>query len=365
MLMPRSSRGTMRQSSTHNDETSSVLDRIAQEQHELENLRRTESALPAVEDIEKQLTRDQQPGRFLLLGSLLVILSILGTLTRLGLNALDSYPGQPLPSSVWAQFVGTLIFGFITELQREATEISKEYDELVARIHSPDAANGAFGLSNERNSRGNDNNIVTQEAINPRNDDRAGGRDNFAANGAALERERNGNYRSNRPSLEEELKVHPPLRPPHRALLDFKELEIALLFGYCGSTTSFSAWMLDVFRSLANVDPHIPRPHGRSFQAVVGTLLATFAVSIAGYSLGHSIANLEEMPFPSVTVPRPKRFGRCAIAALAVGFWAGAAIFTGIKEQYRGVVGFAMVFTPFGMDLRSWTTLSSPILYCI
>ena len=48
--------------------------------------------------------------------SYLILFSILGTLARLGLQALAAFPGAPITTPiVWANFAGCLIMGFLAE----------------------------------------------------------------------------------------------------------------------------------------------------------------------------------------------------------------------------------------------------------
>lgn len=47
--------------------------------------------------------------------SWLVFFSILGTLARLGLSGLTTYPGSPIGGVIWAQFVGCVLMGFLIE----------------------------------------------------------------------------------------------------------------------------------------------------------------------------------------------------------------------------------------------------------
>ncbi|KAK9459337.1 CrcB-like protein-domain-containing protein [Lipomyces oligophaga] len=47
----------------------------------------------------------------------LIVFSIFGVLARLGLNALEDYPGTPSTSLVWVQFVGCVIMGFLSEIK--------------------------------------------------------------------------------------------------------------------------------------------------------------------------------------------------------------------------------------------------------
>lgn len=47
--------------------------------------------------------------------SWLIFFSILGTLARLGLSGLTTYPGSPIGGVIWAQFVGCVLMGFLIE----------------------------------------------------------------------------------------------------------------------------------------------------------------------------------------------------------------------------------------------------------
>ena len=51
--------------------------------------------------------------------SLLLVLSVLGCLIRLGLNALFAYPGQEVFALVWAQGVGCLVMGVCVARKEE------------------------------------------------------------------------------------------------------------------------------------------------------------------------------------------------------------------------------------------------------
>ncbi|KAI9759662.1 MAG: hypothetical protein M1835_000328 [Candelina submexicana] len=66
-----------------------------------------------------QISRRERASRFateLYTVSYLILFSILGTLARLGLQALTVYPGAPvINGSLWANFGGSLIMGFLAE----------------------------------------------------------------------------------------------------------------------------------------------------------------------------------------------------------------------------------------------------------
>lgn len=62
--------------------------------------------------------KETEKGNFLPLlhtMSWLVFFSILGTLARLGLSGLTTYPGSPIGGVIWAQFAGCILMGFLIE----------------------------------------------------------------------------------------------------------------------------------------------------------------------------------------------------------------------------------------------------------
>lgn len=56
--------------------------------------------------------------------SLLMAFSVLGTLARLGLHALASYPGQSIFPLAWVQAVGCLVMGFTLGIREPLTKLS-------------------------------------------------------------------------------------------------------------------------------------------------------------------------------------------------------------------------------------------------
>lgn len=189
--------------------------------------------------------------------SWITIFAILGTLTRLGIQALNTYPGQLIPNLVWAQFIGCAVIGF---LANDVTFFPKDkrYDAMY----------------------------------------------------------------------------------------------LGLTVGYCGSTTSFSAWILAVYEDLANTNGY-DRPRGYNVISIITEVMVTLAASILAFKLGQHAAlwagsTLKPRPVPDLAnLP--------AIAGLfviALGFQVGAIITTGIRRDWRGVVGFAMVLSPAGALTR-------------
>ncbi|KAK4044674.1 tRNA synthetases class I (M)-domain-containing protein [Parachaetomium inaequale] len=233
--------------------------------------------------------------------SYLILFSILGTLARLGLQALTTYPGTPIIfASIWPNFAGSLAMGFLSEdrmLFREA--------EAQARSTSTDEEN---------------------------------------ANGDAAKK-------------------------AHAALKKTIPLYIGLATGFCGSLTSFSAFMRDTFLALSNDLPttttspshHSPRNGGYSFLALVSIPLITLSLSLSALFLGAHLA----IAFSPFTPALPRGALRTLLDRTAVllgwGCWLGAVLLSILPpaghSAWRGQVTFALVFAPLGCLARFFVSL--------
>ncbi|KAI0860331.1 CrcB-like protein-domain-containing protein [Xylaria cubensis] len=180
----------------------------------------------------------------------LIFFSILGTLARLGLAVLTTYPTSiSFAHSLWPNFTGSLILGFLSESSellhhpRTARSITRA---------SPDAAR------------------TTRKTRHPGDtEERAGG---------PAEKVREGLV----------------AKAPAREILEPIPLYIGLTSGFCGSFTTFSTFMLDCFKALSGIatpesGPSPPSP-GRNFMAVAGVLLITVGLSAAGLRAGAHMA---------------------------------------------------------------------------
>ncbi|CCG82059.1 Predicted protein [Taphrina deformans PYCC 5710] len=189
----------------------------------------------------------------------ITIFSILGTLSRLGLQSLNDYSGHLIPPLVWAQFLGCAVMGFVTEYNR----------------------------------------LFPKKA--PKND----------------------------------------------------ALYLGITVGYCGSTTSFSAWILQVYEDLANTDGYA-RPKGYNIISILTQVMVTMAASLAAFRLGNHLAIFADSLIPLRAVPRlTSRPVMCLLCIVAIGFQAGTIITSGLRRDWRGTVAFAMVFSPVGA-LSRW-----------
>jgi fluoride ion exporter CrcB/FEX len=73
------------------------------------SLEASSSRKPPKKPLSKRIRDD------VVVGSWITVLAIWGALARIGLSALSTYPGQPVFSLIWAQFVGCAIMGFLLQ----------------------------------------------------------------------------------------------------------------------------------------------------------------------------------------------------------------------------------------------------------
>ena len=238
--------------------------------------------------------------------SYLVIFSLLGTLARLGLQALTHYPGAPVTFSVvWANFAGSLVIGFLTE------------DRMLFR-------------HGKKSTRSRSGSVVSRVATNRTSSSRA-----------------------------------PPVKGRNLEIKKTIPLYIGLATGFCGSFTSFSSFIRDAFLALSNdlkptdIATPMSRNGGYSFMAFVSVIITSISLSLAGLFLGvHLAAGLD-----SFTPSLPYRFIRHFLdrisVPLAVMMWL-AAIFLAIflpNDRWRGQALFSLVFSPPGCLARFYLSI--------
>ena len=247
--------------------------------------------------------------------SYLILFSILGTLARLGLQAITFYPGAPVIfSEVWANFGGSIFMGFLTEdrmLFREEWG-TPTYDQQIKEAKNQGGESGSL-----------------QETIDL---------------GAA--------------------------KKAHTSTKKTIPLYIGLATGFCGCFTSFSSFARDAFLALSNdlstpSFPSIHRNGGYSFMALLAVIITTVSLCISGLFVGTHIAIACEPYTPSI----PFKFCRKVLDRLAVfiawGCWLGAiflAVFPPDRNQappeiWRGRAVFALVFAPLGCIGRFYASL--------
>ncbi|CAG9993549.1 unnamed protein product [Clonostachys byssicola] len=240
--------------------------------------------------------------------SYLVFFAILGTLARVGLAALTTYPGAPaITGTLWANFAGSLIMGFLIE------------DRMLFSIGSPSRGDGK------------------------KTDD---------ANGSSGA-ENAGNFEA--------------AKKKHLALKKTIPLYIGLATGFCGSFTSFSSFIKDTFLAISNdlVSPDLmgspaPRNGGYSFMAMLAVIILTLSLSISALFIGAHLAIAVESVFRRpVNFLALQRIADPVVVVLGWGCWIGA-IFLAIfppHDSWRGEVLFSLVFGPLGCLARFYLSL--------
>ncbi|UNI16474.1 hypothetical protein JDV02_002905 [Purpureocillium takamizusanense] len=255
--------------------------------------------------------------------SYLVFFSLLGTLARVGLTALTHYPDTPVIfTTIWANFGGSLIMGFLGEdrMLFRYEWGTPAYDRVLERAKREDEESaGTSGGSGPAAS-------ATKEAVV----------DLAAAKKA------------------------------HLATKKTIPLYIGLATGFCGSFTSFSTFIRDVFLAMSNdmVAPGfgtqaVSRNGGYSFMAMLAVIITTVCLSLGGLFVGAHLAIASERFTPSI----PFRIARRILDPLAVflgwGCWLGAVLLSIFPphDNWRGRATFALVFAPLGCLLRFYLSL--------
>lgn len=254
----------------------------------------------------------------------LIIFSIFGTLARLGLQAITFYPGAPVVFPVlWANVGGCLVMGFLSE------------DRMLFRRICP-----------------------THLAFSP-----AAKEDKHF-----VERKHDVDYAA--------------AKKAHNAAKKVTPLYIGLATGFCGSFTSFSSFIRDVYLALSNrlttplnhpVDhtgmesksATVPRNGGYSFMALLAVLILTTSLSISALKFGAHLAIGLERVTPRLPSGKAQIILDRIAPFFAAGLWLGA-IFLSIwppdrnsrgPEIWRGRATFALGFAPLGVLTRFYVSL--------
>lgn len=262
--------------------------------------------------------------------SYLILFSILGTLARLGLQALTIYPGAPVQTGLlWANVGGCLILGFLSEDRKLFQE---EWGD---------------------------------------------GREAKRHNAQSVE------------DFRELQEVSAPAAKKHNAVKKTIPLYIGLATGFCGSFTSFSSFLRDTFYALANALPvpinhpsaapisetmNVHRNPGYSFLATLAVLIITIGLCLSALQFGAHLA-LGLAPYtPSIPFRFARKIVDRSVVFLAGGCWLGAVVMavfppdrfggpvtqqpSSAPEMWRTKALFALVFAPLGCLLRFYASLS-------
>ncbi|UKZ53372.1 hypothetical protein TrVGV298_007164 [Trichoderma virens] len=244
--------------------------------------------------------------------SYLVFFAIWGTLARVGLSALTSYAGEPVIFNVlWANFGGSLIMGFLSE-DRMLFRFewgTPSYDQLLARAKENENGEASSGQGDQ---------IIDLAAA----------------------------------------------KKAHLATKKTIPLYIGLATGFCGSFTSFSSFIRDIFLALSNemVTPGLGIPGrngGYSFMALLAVTLTTISLSLSGLIVGAHLAIALERFTPSIPYPVTRKILDPLGVFLGWGCWLGAilmAIFPP-HNKWRGEILFALIFAPLGCLARFYLAI--------
>jgi CrcB protein len=238
--------------------------------------------------------------------SYLIFFAIWGTLARLGLQALTFYPGAPVVfSELWANVAGTFVMGFLSE---DARLFHNEWG------------------------------VDSDEAKLPEPADRP-------AEDGVKEKARHGKVKKTIP------------------------MYIGLATGFCGSFTSFSSFIRDVFLALSNdlkapvyhpgnlnMSPTatVSRNGGYSFLATCATIIVTISTCYAALKVGAHFALLVQRVLPSLPFRFTRRFVDPVFVFLGWACWIGVAFMTIFPplDAWRSQALFACSFAPFGCLAR-------------
>ncbi|CAK7265233.1 hypothetical protein SEPCBS57363_001479 [Sporothrix epigloea] len=327
--------------------------------------------------------------------SYLVFFALLGTLARLGLISLTTYAGAPVSFGIlWANFAGTAVLGFLAEL---SSIINKDYGAIVRNETSDKKANqGKLSEQKEDNNGscgGNNAGIVRADSSNSTSNS------SVAEAGASVDQqvidhETNADGGVNGVALDETESLAPVDDSPTPDPIVRRRpipLYVGLATGFCGSFTSFSSFLMDVFDALANTLPApqyhpsdhafsssnvVNRPKGDNFMALLAVLFLTVCMCLSALKGGAHIAIAVQKlgthcysKTPSLARHRGRRIPQILhvvdniIVVLAFLSWLAAVLLTvfqpggALTRHWRGNVLFALVFAPLGCLLRFYISL--------
>ena len=300
--------------------------------HDEEKAEQDDSVPQSIESPDEQSSKDEEEeasakpfptshlATQLYIHSYLIFFAILGTLARLGIEAITTYPNAVVTSPVlWANLAGSFFLGFLTE------------DRNLFR--------------EEWGSQSADEWSFHPSKLRPQGDEEEEGQDENAIQ---------------------------QVRAAHAKVKKTLPLFIGLAVGFCGSFTSFSSFMLDAFLAALNKlpesqpgsstfgsTPTSTRHGGYSFEATLAVLIVHVAISLGALQVGANAALALDRVLP---ITLPFKFVRTyidpLIALLGFGSWLGA-LWLSIwppAPDWRGRVTFALVLAPPGCLLRFYAS---------
>lgn len=242
--------------------------------------------------------------------SYLILFSFWGTLARLGLQWLTDYPGAPVFPSVWFNFGGSLVFGFLSEDRKLFRDEwgTPTYEQQIQKAKQDEEYGGS----------GSDQAVVDLTAA----------------------------------------------KKAHQATKKTIPLYIGLATGFCGSFTSYSSFIRDIFLATSNdltygSSTTAPRNGGYSFMALLAVIIITITASLSGLIVGTHLASVLEPMTPPLPYLITRKFTDRLAVFLALGCWVGAILLAAIPPAgyWRGTATLALVFAPVGCLLRYYASM--------
>ncbi|CAF9931211.1 MAG: hypothetical protein ALECFALPRED_004955 [Alectoria fallacina] len=310
--------------------------RTHEQQYEQRVSRQGQSGQPSTDEEKEspRKTRERKLHRMnfhLYVTAYLILFSILGTLARLGLQALTIYPGSPIAiSELWANVGGCLIMGYLSE---DRTLFHNEFQNSQKRARQK------------------------------------------------LQRERENSEATTKEAVDEEA-ILAAARKEHQTEKKTIPIFIGLTVGFCGCFTSFSSFMRDVFFALSNhldtsaytdnttvIGTMVPRDDGNSVMAVLAVLVVEICLCLSAQAFGAHIAIALEPVMSKVPRLNARRIMDPIVVFIAWGSWVGAVVMviwppdrpsgpaadrqtSWAQETWRGDALFALALAPLGCLLR-------------
>lgn len=243
--------------------------------------------------------------------------SILGTVTREGITLLSTYPGTYLKGIIWSNFTACLIMGLLTH--------SKQVWDLIIFTGDLQIKDKEIEGEVDNNDNESNNNDVNKK-------------DN---------------------SNSEFVTTH------YRRYKTKKEIALftGMTTGYCGTLSSFSTYMLDLFLGTANIQAgqyyNFPnRAYG--LLQFISIFITQIAMSYAGYKYGkHLVTYIEDKLFllsslkPSFSIKLVVVYQRIERIIQFLGFlFMVVFLVLSITEKSWRSWTLSFLFSPFGCYLR-------------
>jgi len=237
--------------------------------------------------------------------SWLVFFSIFGTLARLGVKWITNYRNGPVTTNVlWANFGGSLILGFLQE--DRALFAEKRGRHLLSNSHSSSSSGDDNDEKKQRNAQADQ---ISRKKYIP--------------------------------------------------------LYVGLAVGFCGSFTSYSSFMRDLFLGLSDEligkgQVKLARSAGWSAASVLGVIITEVTVSLSALSFGAHLAIALLPLLSSIPQTNTAKFTNPLGVFLGIGCWFGGiclAIWPP-HDAWRGQLVFAIVFAPLGTIVRYWLSIT-------